>query len=154
MYLNLMIVLDPFTHALTIYCIFHTGLVAGADMIEFAKRVKKRRNHREKLKAVEKANRNVPVRDGMIPRPGIIAPHTTVMPLDIIPDTKRIVPGRSAIPATKKDNYTDTQLQVAKPAPKLFRPVEKSITKPLTSLPNEQSGKHVGLNPGPKRSNA
>jgi hypothetical protein len=66
-------VLDPFTHALTIYCIFHTGLVAGADMIELAKRVKKRRNHREKLKAVENANRNVPVQDGMIPRPGIIA---------------------------------------------------------------------------------
>jgi hypothetical protein len=115
-----MIVLDPFTHALTIYCIFHTGLVAGADMIEFAKRVKKRRNHREKLKAAEKANRNVPVQNGMIPRPGIIAP----------------------------------QLQVAKPAPKLFRPVEKSITKPLPSLPNDQSGNHIGPKPGPKRFNA
>jgi hypothetical protein len=134
---------------LTIHCIFHTGLVAGADMIELAKRVKKRRNHRKKSKAVEKANMNVPVQDGMIPRPGIIAPHTTVMPLDIILGTKSIVPGMSSIPATKKDKYTDIQLQVAKPAPKPFRPVEKSITKPLPSLPNEQSGKHVGPNPEP-----
>jgi hypothetical protein len=76
------------------------------------------------------------------------------MPRDIIPDTKSIVPGMSSIPATKKDNYTDTPLQVAKPAPKLFRPVEKSITKHLPSLPNEQSGKHVGPNPGPEIFNA
>jgi hypothetical protein len=50
--------MDPFTHALTIYAIFHTGLVAGADMIELAKRAKKRKN-RLRNKAAKSQSKKV-----------------------------------------------------------------------------------------------
>jgi hypothetical protein len=67
MYNKLMIVLDPLTHTLTIYAIFHTGLVAGADMVALAKRVKKRRAKQKTIKADKKPSHNVHIQDGMIP---------------------------------------------------------------------------------------
>jgi hypothetical protein len=92
---------------LTIYAIFHTGLVAGADMIELAKRAKKRKN-RLRNKAAKKAKQQIPICDGFAPRPGIIAPHTTVSPRDMISDSTNI-----AIPASKNT--------LANPAPKLIK---------------------------------